>query len=109
MSKIDDFIETLPEELQGVANRWVTLLLGKGEEYISNWLKEVYAGDRREAFRNLAKGLTTEVLLDEMDLLNKRFKALNNSNAIYYELQNNLLDIIVNILIKFLIASALED
>lgn len=109
MSKIDKFIETLPKELQDMANRWVTLLLGKGEEYISDWLKNVYAGDKRKAFKDLAKSLSTEVLLDEMDSLIARFKAANNKNVEYYELQNNLLDTIVGILIKFLIASAIED
>ena len=108
MSKIDDFIKTLPDEVQDISNRWVTLLLGKGEEYVKEWLKNVYAGDKRKAFKDLAKNLSTDLLLEEMDLLIERFKSLNNKNAEYYEMQNSLLDAIVDILIKFLIVSAVD-
>ena len=87
MSRLSELIQTLPEHLREIAERFLPMFEDIAEQEIEDWVTLVVNGRWEEAYRFAIRKLTMEELIAEQERLNATLAFLNMENAALIEVQ----------------------
>lgn len=74
-------IEKLPEEYQGIARRYVSLLVEMSFEELQAWVEMIAKGNWQNAYTDLIEKMSTNEVLAEERKGHEILKRLNKDNA----------------------------
>jgi len=103
MSKVDELLEHIPDELKPIAIKYIPILIKLTIHEIRAWVELLIKGDWQTAYAFVVSRMTTEDLLSEQKRINREFAELNDRNAEFIDIQKaiakQLLEVALTVLV----------
>ncbi len=83
-------IKRLPKDIQPLAERYVNTIIDASVDELTAFLGDFTKGNWAEAYKFVAKNMSTDDILKEQERINNKLLKLNRKNANYLRLQKEI-------------------
>jgi len=102
---VQELIDKLPEELKPYAQTYFDFIVAQSSDILTEWVNAVAAGDWRAAYKMLVSKMSTQQLIDELQLQRKVQAQLQAQGQANTEVQQALIASLLKALISMLVAA----
>lgn len=86
-SKLNDIILDLPEVIRPLATIYGNVIERVGKEEILTWIKQGLLKDWRDGHAMMVLKMSTQEVIDQLNLTNAAIERLNKENVVFVTLQ----------------------